>query len=170
LKSTKLIFYVVSSGFLLVAQMSFAQVATVDSRKLIASLPQIAKADTMVLQKQNELNQVFEDRKALTQVHIRIADSLMRSRPKDSVSIKAVTRAREMAKELQELELEYNKQLTDYRSVLLTPYMDRINAAIKAVAIRRKFREVMDIQSSGLLWFDPAVDITADVEAALKQQ
>jgi Skp family chaperone for outer membrane proteins len=150
------------------AYASFAQVAVVDSRKLIAAVPQIAKADTLVAQKQQELSADFQARSEYVERQAVQADSLLRLRPKDSLSIQKATQARTLIEDLRKLQQSYNKQLEDYRSLLLTPYYDRINAAIKAVAIRRKQTQVIDLQFNSLLWFDPATDITEQVIVELK--
>jgi Skp family chaperone for outer membrane proteins len=61
-----------------------------------------------------------------------------------------------------------NIKIEDYKSLILSPYYDRINKAIKAVAQRLKLKQVIDIQSVALAYLDPTSDITEEVIKEMK--
>lgn len=159
-------FFVLSLGVVTIQ----AQVATINSQKVLASIPQVAKADTLVMQEQQRLSQEYNQMRYETQLQIGVADSLYRVKPNDATTKTAVEKAQKSRQDLGKYEQEANKKIADYRDVLLTPYIDQINGAIKAVAVRLKYKQVIDSQSVPFAYIDNSADITEEVIKELKKK
>ncbi|MFV0392238.1 MAG: OmpH family outer membrane protein [Paludibacteraceae bacterium] len=162
----KKLFFVLA---LLSAVALHAQVATINSQKVLASIPQVAKADTLAMQEQQRLSREYGKMRYETQLQIGVADSLYRVNPNDAVTKAAVEKAQKAQQDLAKYEQEANKKLADYRNVLLTPYIDKVNAAVKAVAIRLKYKQVIDMQAVPLAYASEDSDITDTVIKELKK-
>lgn len=146
-----------------------AQVATINSQKILASIPQVAKADTLAMQEQQRLSQEFGKMRYETQLQISVADSLYRVKPNDAVTKAAVEKAQKAKQDLVQFEQDANKKIADFRSVLLTPYIDKVNSAVKAVAIRLKYKQVIDTQTVPLAYLSDDANITEAVIEELKK-
>ena len=146
-----------------------AQVATLDSQKILASMPQVQQADTLIKQEQQRLSQEYNKLRYTTQIQLGVADSLFQAQPKEATTTAAVEKAQQMNQELIEFEQTANKKLVDFQQVLMTPYYEKINAAIKKVAVRKKYTQVLDIQQVPLVYRDEKDDITQQVIEELKK-
>ncbi len=146
--------------------ISNAQVAVINSQKVLASMPQVAKADTLVMQQRAQYVQELNKQIETVNKAAAYADSLYKTKPKDAATAKAIAEAQALNEAAKTYEQEANKKLEDYRNVMFTPYIDRTNAAIKAVAQRLKYKQVMDLQAVSMAWYDEATDIT---EAVIKE-
>lgn len=161
--------------FLAVSSLIFytatvAQVAVMDSKKVLASIPQVLKADTLAAQEQERLNDEYNQLRAKTQAQLSLADSLYKLSPRDSATLRVVAASQKLSQQLQAYPQYANKKLGDYRNVLFTPYIDRVNSAVKIVAQRLKYKQVMDVQAVPFAWFDKATDITDLVIAELNKK
>lgn len=145
-----------------------AQVATLDSKKIFASMPILLKLDTMVATEQGRYQKEYQERSMAFQAQYKVADSLYKLRPKDAATLALVEKVQKMDTELKQYEQEANKKLTEYKSILYQPYYDKVNAAIKAVALRLKYSQVMDTQQVSFAYVDSAKDITEEVIKQLK--
>ncbi len=147
---------------------SNAQLATVDSKSILESIPQVKKADTLLVQEQQRLSQEYQQLRYKTQIQLGVADSLYRLKPKDSNTLKEISKAKKMNEELAESEKKINKKLSDYYNVLMTPYFEKIDLAIQNVATRKKILQVIDIQKVAFVYISPLGDITEEVIKELK--
>lgn len=163
----KIIFFIVGS---FIAKSLIAQIAVMDSRKVLASIPQVLKVDTLLAQEKQRLSQEYSQLRYKTQVQLGIVDSLYRLNPKDSVAMKMLDESKFLNVKLNEFQMQANKKLEDLNNVLLTPYLEKVNVAAISVAIRLKYRQVLDVQSLPFLWIDSNTDITDKVIAELKKK
>lgn len=147
---------------------SNAQLATVNSKTVLESIPQIKKADTLLAQEQQRLSQEYQQLRYKTQIQLGKADSLYRLKPKDSNTLQEISKAKKMNEELAESEKKINKKLSDYYNVLMTPYFEKIDLAIQNVATRKKILQVIDIQKVAFVYISPLGDITEEVIKELK--
>ncbi|MFV0471733.1 MAG: OmpH family outer membrane protein, partial [Paludibacteraceae bacterium] len=146
-----------------------AQVATINSQKILASIPQAATADTLAMQEQLRLSQEYTKMMRETQQQLGIADSLYRTNPTNAATTSAVEKAQKAKQDLVQFEQDANKKIADFRSVLLTPYIDKVNSAVKAVAIRLKYKQVIDTQTVPLAYLSDDANITEAVIEELKK-
>ena len=144
-----------------------AQIATVDSKKVLQSVPAFAKIDTLIQEETQKYVQEFSKRRYRTQILLGVADSLQRLPAKNAGTEQAVETAQNAVKELQDYEAEANKKVGDYKELLIRPYLDKVNAAVKSVAVRLKYKQVMDVQQVPFVYTDSSTDITDAVIAAL---
>lgn len=140
-----------------------AQVATLDSKKILATMPVFAKIDTLVLEETQKYTQEYAKKRYATQILLGIADSLYKKAPKDKKTEEAVLAADKSQQEFTALEKTINQKLADYKNLILSPYYDKVNAAVKAVATRLKYSQVLDIQQVPFVYIDPSKDITEEV-------
>jgi Skp family chaperone for outer membrane proteins len=144
-----------------------AQVAVVNSQKILVSIPQIAKSDTLVAKETAIYAAEYNKIQIAVNQLAQVADSLYKLDPKSAATTNAITAAQNKGKELKAYADESNKKLASYKELLQKPYIDKIYAAIKTVAQLRKFMQVVD-QSNNLLYVNPATDITNEVIKTLK--
>lgn len=145
-----------------------AQLATINSNKVFAALPQMAKLDTLVAKETEKYIQEFGKKRALVEQDYKLADSLYKLKPKDEATIKAIEKTKTTQKELQEYENTANKKVAEYKDLLYKPYLEKIDNAVKAVATRRKFMQVIDINAVPFVYINPISDITEEVIKELK--
>lgn len=147
-----------------------AQVATIDSRKVLAAVPEIAKVDTLVAKEQkgyvDAITIKINDGKA-QQTAI---EEMAKKNPKDPLLKAANEKLEAMAKEIREYNEKSGKKLEEYKNLLYKPYIDKINSAIKNVADRRKLMQVLDIQAVNIAYLNPSADITDDVIKELEKK
>lgn len=148
--------------------LSFSQTATINSKKVFEALPQMAKLDTLVTNENEKYIQEFGKKRALAQQEFQQADSLYKLKPKDEATIKAIEKAQTAQKELQEFETMANKKVAEYKDLLYKPYLEKIDTAVKAVATRRKFMQVLDMQQVPFVYINPTSDITDEVIKEIK--
>lgn len=158
------IFYFVLSTFYLSAQL-----ATLDSKRIYASLPALAKADTLVAEKQVELNGQYSRALASFEAEYRLVDSIAKQKPKEASTQQMIQTLKKKELSLRDLQQSLNQKLEEYKQFIYKPYNDQVSKAIKSVALRLKYGQVMDLQQVPLLYIDPAKDITLEVIKELKQ-
>lgn len=166
IQMSKIIFLILlTCGYLVFnPRCSLAQVATLSSQRVVSSMPVFAKIDTLVQSEQQKYVQDFSKKRYRTQILLGVADSLRRS---SNIGLaRADTMAYESQLDLEAYERDANKKVSDYKEVLIRPYLDQINAAIKIVSQRLKYKMVIDIQQVPLLFIDPVIDIT---DAVIKE-
>ena len=163
---SKVVFFIILTCTCLVfnAKQSDAQVATLDSKKVLNSQSIFTKIDTLVLAEQQKYVQDYNKKKYRTQILLGVADSLQRSN--NAGFARADTVAYEAQLDLEAYEKDANKKIIDYKDVLIRPYLEQVNAAIKTVSQRQKYKLVMDIQQVPVLYMDPTIDIT---DAVIKE-
>lgn len=147
-----------------------AQLATLDSKKILSSIPEMAKLDTLVINETQKYSIEYEKKKIQVSKEYKIADSLYKLKPKEEATIKSIGKAQQSQKELQEYEVIASKKLTEYKNLLYKPYIEKVNSAIKIVAIRRKYQQVIDIWQVALAYLNPQADITEEVIKEIKHQ
>lgn len=157
---TKKIFTIV---FAITTIFIFAQSGTLDSRKILASIPELAKIDTLVAKEQMRYNQEYNAKAGAAQKVQDNAVELNKKNPKDPAITKLKADLDKMITELQTYQQTASKKLTEYKDLLYKPYIEKINAAVKTVAERRKYNQVFDIQVVALAYLNPATDITEEV-------
>ncbi|MGE6220975.1 OmpH family outer membrane protein [Nubsella zeaxanthinifaciens] len=147
-----------------------AQLAIINSQKVLASMKEFAKIDTLVA-KETATYQIDYNKKqqALNQLIV-TADSLNKIDQKSEATTKAITKAQTADKELKSYAEQANKKIADYKQLLSKPYTDRVMTAIKTVAARGKFMQVLDSSSANLLYINPLSDITDQVIKELKMK
>lgn len=148
---------------ILLVTLSFAakaQVATIDSKKLLGALPEIAKADTLYAKEYDRYRKEYQTLYDSTKDLIKLADSLNKVAPKDELASKSIKTATEQLAKLKLLEQESNSKLLNYKQELIKPQKDRVIAAINKLAKELKYKQVLDVQLVNVTWLDPATDIT----------
>lgn len=147
---------------------SKCQVAIIDSKKILAEIPEIAKADSLYAKEFQKYQVAYQNFYSSTKASIKLVDSLNKIDPKDPIAIKTTQSATEQLAKLKELEQESNTKLSDYKKTLLKPQLDKINAAIKDIATEMHYKQVVDIQQVNFTWFDPTTDISDAVIKKIK--
>lgn len=154
----------------LFAYCSFsAQMATVDSKKLFAAIPEMAKIDTLVTKEQNKYAEEYQKKRTTVIRLSKTADSLYQLKPKEETTKKTIEKAQTANKELQDYEMMANKKIAEYKDLLYKPYLEKINSAVKLVATRRKYMQVIDIMQVPFAYISTDADITNDVVKELKK-
>lgn len=148
---------------LLLGIVTQAQIATLDSKKVFEALPEMAKLDTLVAQESEKYIQDFGKKRVLAEQDYKLADSLYKLKPKDEATQKAIEKTKVSQKELQDFETMASKKIAEYKTLLFKPYLEKIDNAVKAVAVRKKIMQVIDIQKVPLVYLNPMSDITQEV-------
>ena len=146
-----------------------AQTGTIDSKKIFASIPEIAKVDTLVARNTEKYQKEFSVKNNETAKQIGIADSLYKIKPKEAATLKAIEVAKQLQADLQAFEKQATKEVADYKLLLYTPYLERINNAVKAVSLRRKYMQIININEVPLAYINPVADITEECITELKK-
>lgn len=152
---------------LVLAHFGKAQLAVLNSQKVMASVAAFAKTDTLIAKETAGYAAEYNKRQLVLNQLVKVADSLYKIDVKSTATMKAIADAQALDKDLKTYADASNKKLTEYKQLLQKPYIDKVMAAIKAVAIRRKFMQVTDNVNS-LLYVNPLSDITEDVIKELK--
>lgn len=155
------------SIFALAAQ---AQVAVVNTNKILAALPEIKKADSLYSLQARKYQNDYQLRYNSTRSAILFADSLNKMDPKADAAVKATKAASEQLDQLKVLEQQSNAKITELRSKLLTPHLEKLNAVIKAKAAQMKYKQVLDIQQLGTTKPGATTDITDAIILAYKNK
>jgi Skp family chaperone for outer membrane proteins len=151
-----------------VATASKAQVATVDSKKVFSSMPVFARIDTLVQTEADKYSQEYIKKKLKAQLLLTTIDSLKRL-PATEANGELTKRAQTAVQEFRDYEAGANKKIEEYKEILLKPYVDQVNRAIKITAKRLKYKQVLDVQQVSLAYIDVSGDITEAVIAELKK-
>lgn len=146
-----------------------AQLATLNSSKVLSSIPVMSHLDSLISKKQQTFAQDYNDEYFKTQRLIVTADSFKKAAPSATETLTATKKAEMAQKDLGLFETEANKIVKGYRDSLMQPYYNRVNAIIKEIAQKRNFKQVVDVQQVALLYADPSADITEEVIAELKK-
>lgn len=158
----KKIYFTVIFSFTLICS-SQAQVATVDSKKIMATMPVFSQIDTLVQEETKKYVPDYKMKIEMTKKLIAKADSLITvTKNKKSLdgSHPILSEAQKAQQDFVSYEKKIQKKLEDYRSFILTPYYTKIDTAIKAVATKLKLKQVFDIQTTNFVFLDPGTDIT----------
>ncbi|MCX2576141.1 OmpH family outer membrane protein [Pedobacter sandarakinus] len=156
---TKYLFIILFST-LSIAQTK-AQLAVVNSQKVIASMKEFAKIDTLVNREAASYTAEYSKKQGQLGKLVLYADSLQRLDPKSSTTTKAIADAQTADKDLKAYVEVANKKIADYKQLLTKPYTEKVVSVIKGVALRGKFMQVVDSATTNLLYLNPATDITA---------
>lgn len=165
-RSRKSIFFLSAFYCLLSTTIAHAQVATLDSKKIMATMPVFQKIDTLVQEESMKYSAEYRSKLELTQ---KLSDSARRfseslNTSRKSQDFREVSEKAEKATaDFKQYEQKVMKKIEEYKALILSPYYEKINKAIKAVALRLKYKQVMDIQSVSFAYLDPSADITEDV-------
>lgn len=146
-----------------------AQIAIVNSQKIISSMPVFQKIDTLINKEKNSYTSEFNKKQLLANGLLAVADSLYKVDKKAANTLKAIDDANAADKELKAYAEMANKKILEYKQLLEQPYIDKIMAVIKNIAITRKLMQVIEQRSIDLYYFNPTCDITEDVIKQLKQ-
>lgn len=146
-----------------------AQVATLDGEKVLGSLPVLKRLDTMVSNEQGKYLKEYQTMQILYNQTYAKADSLYKTRPNESQTKEEIAKVQKLSEDMKAYENSVNAKMADYRALLFNPYYDKINSAVKAVAQRLKYKQVIDIQKVSFVYIDKTSDITDEVIRQLKQ-
>lgn len=145
-----------------------AQTATLDSKKIYASIPELVKIQDLIDKDRKEKEATINQKsQALKELEV-TAVSLIEKDPKAKAAEEAKGKYEKLFVETNKLQKELSDKHNEYKNLLYKPYQDSINAAIKTVATRKKYMQVIDIQEVPLVYMDPASDMTEEVIKALK--
>lgn len=152
---------------LLFANLSKAQLAVINSAKVLSSVPAFAKTDTLIAKETAGYAAEYNKKQFALNQLAKVADSLYKLDAKSATTTKAIANVQAGEKELKVYADQSNKKLADYKQLLQKPYIDKVMAAIKTVAVRRKLMQVID-SSTNILYLNPLSDITDEVIKELK--
>lgn len=145
-----------------------AQLAMLNGQKVMASMPAFAKTDSLIAKETAGYSAEYNKKQLVLNQLVKVADSLYKLDSKANATIKAVSDVQVADKELKTFADAANKKLADYKLLLQKPYIDKVMAAIKAVAVRGKYMQVLDIAAISVLYLNPLTDITDQVIKELK--
>jgi Skp family chaperone for outer membrane proteins len=154
--------------FIFTAYQVKAQLAVVNSQKVLASVPAIAKTDTLIAKETAGYAAEYNKKQIVLNQLVKVADSLYKLDAKSTITSKAIADAQAADKDMKAYAETSNKKLAEYKQLLQKPYIDKVMAAIKAVALRLKYMQVIDSSSVGVLYLNPVTDITEQVIKELK--
>jgi outer membrane protein len=139
-----------------------------NSAALLQEMPEVkeAEANLETLQKQLQAR----GQKLLEEFQTKYADLERRHNeggiaPKDLEA--EAQKLREEEANLGKYEQDMQRQILEKREALLQPILDRVNAAIKALAEEENYTYIFDSSSGVLLYADDSTDVTAKVKAKL---
>ncbi len=130
-------------------------------------MPALAKTDTLIAKESAGYAAEYNKKQASLNQLAKLADSLYKIDAKSRATLKAIADAQALDKDMKTFADASNKKLLDLKQLIQKPYVDKVIAAIKTVAVRRKFMQVME-GTNNLLYIDPITDITEDVIKELK--
>lgn len=145
-----------------------AQLAVINSKKVLLSVAAFAKTDTLIAKETAGYAAEYAKKQGQLNGLVKLADSLYRLDPKAPNATKAIADAQTADKDLKAYAESSNKKITEYKQLLQQPYIDKVMDAIKVVAVRLKYMQVLDSSSLGLLYLNPLTDITEQVIKELK--
>ncbi len=154
-------------SLLVITFQTKAQVAVINSQKVLATMPALAKTDTLIAKESAGYAAEYNKKQASLNQLAKLADSLYKIDAKSGATLKAIADAQALDKDMKTFADASNKKLLDLKQLIQKPYVDKVIAAIKTVAVRRKFMQVME-GTNNLLYIDPITDITEDVIKELK--
>lgn len=139
-----------------------------NSSALLAELPEVKAADSDLKDFQTQLTKRGQEMvKALQEK----AADLERKKELGTISPKDFdAQAAKLAEEEEKIkayEQEVYTKLGEKREMLFKPILDKVNAAMKAVAEENKFMYVFDQNSQIILYADDSLDVTKLIKAKL---
>mgnify|MGYP000898263887 CR=1 FL=1 len=153
----------------IVFQVGKAQIGTIDSSKLYEVFPDIQKTDSLIMAEQQRYQNEFNQKETELQNAVKDYKDKYENKPEDSASLAALSNLQTLNNSLSAYQQEANKKIIDYQNLLMKPYLDKINSAIKTVAERRKFSQIIDRTQTPLLYHKDTNDITSEVLNELKK-
>ncbi len=147
-----------------------AQTATLDSKRVLSSLDVFKKIDTLMAKEQLKYSKEYEIKKSTLEKTIAYADSLKLEKPKDKKTKEVIQRSKELQQELVDFENESKEKLIEYKSLIATPYYEKVDAIIKKIAQKLNYKQVFDTQAISFVYIDPETDITEIVINELKKE
>lgn len=145
-----------------------AQTAIIDTKKIYSSIPEFAKIEELIekdrIEKEEKLNLKSKELKDLQAAAL----ILVEKDPKSKIAIEAEEKYQKFLTETNDLLQELSNKHKDYKNLLYKPYQNNINAAVKSIAINKKYMQVIDIQDVHFVYVNPISDITEEVIKALK--
>ncbi|RZK93274.1 MAG: OmpH family outer membrane protein [Pedobacter sp.] len=145
-----------------------AQLAIINGKKVTASMSEFAKIDTAVAKETAGYSTEYKRKQVLLNKLITTADSLFKIDTKGAPTMKAIADAQIADRALKAYSETANKKLADFRELLTKPYTEKVMAAIKAVANRGKYMQVIDVSVVSMVYVNPLSDITTQVINELK--
>ena len=158
----------VSAIFVSMITVASAQLATINTQKVLLSIPEISKVDSLVQTELSRLEVEFEKKKQAVLELEQTVKAPAKGNAKSKANKEASEELATKQKELQDYQLEANKKYTEYRNLLYKPYIEKINNTIKVVAARRKVMQVIDLQQLTFIYINEEADITNEVIQELK--
>lgn len=157
-----LAFYLFSTQALTAQKMGY-----VNTDVVIAELPQVKEANTTIETLKGQLMKKGQD--MIKDLQTKYQD--LQSRQNE---ISPLTYNEELEKlktkegEIQAFEQDSQEKLQKKSEELLRPIQDKINEAIKAVALEQGYAYIFDLRAGNILYADETVDVSALVAAKLK--
>ncbi len=153
----------------LVPQAAHAQkFGYMNSQALMAELPEVKQADANLQALQTQLEK--KGQQMVQELEAKYKD-LQRREQSGEISPKALDeeakKLKEQEAELGKFEQEVQKQLVAKRQELLQPVIDKLNNAIKQVALEGQFTYIFDASAGMLLYAQDSLDVTAQVRGKL---
>jgi outer membrane protein len=139
-----------------------------NSAALLAELPEVKQADSDLQAYQAQLTKKGQEMVQILQTK---AGELQAKKdkglisPKDSDEQTAKLEAEQAA--IQEYEQKVYADLTKKREDLYAPILEKVNTAMKAVAVENKYLLVFDASTQILLYADETLDVTKMVKVKL---
>lgn len=139
-----------------------------NSQALLAELPEVKQADANLQALQTQLQKKGE---MMVQELEGKYKELQRKEQSGEISPKALEEEAKKLKvqeaELQKFEQDVQKQLGTKRQEMLQPLIDKVNNAIKQVAMEGQYTYIFDSSAGMLLYAQDSLDVTAVVKAKL---
>jgi Skp family chaperone for outer membrane proteins len=146
-----------------------AQLGTIDTKRVMESMPEVAKIDTLIQKELNQYNVIIIQKQKDIQLQQQVADSLFKVQPRGNASRLANDKLKDMKQDATIYQSKANKDFTEYRNLLYKPYIDKVTTAIKSVALRHKYTQIIDIQQVPFIYTTKEGDITEEVIEDLKK-
>lgn len=134
-------------ALLIFALQGKAQLAIVNSKTVVASMSEFTKIDTLVAKETAGYAAEYNKKQLSLNKLITQADSLYKLDAKGPITIKAINEAQLADKDLKAYSEMANKKIAEYKNLLTKPYADKVMLAIKTVATRAKYMQVLDSSS-----------------------
>lgn len=139
-----------------------------NSTALLTGIPEVKQADSELQGFQTQLQKRGQEMVQALQAR---ADELKRKVEQGTISPKdQETQSAKLAEEeatISKYEQEVYQKLATKRQELYQPILDRVNEAMKAVAVDNGFTFVFDTNANVLLYADESLDVTKLVKAKL---
>ena len=148
----------------------FSQTATLDSKKIIAAIPEMAKLDTLAAREQQNYIAAINSKIEKAQAQQSLLEEMKKKGAKEAALKTEKDRLEAMAKEIKEYDAESARKFSEYKELLYKPYYEKINASIKKVAESKKLMQVFDVQAIPLAYMNQNADITQEVIKELTQK